>query len=59
MLVASYWHDFRGDEHGIKFIGGRSEDWPVGQVVDFLQGSGPEPLRLTEKAIEYLIARLQ
>lgn len=53
-IVAIYWHDFRGDEHGIDFIGGASEDWPVGRRSEFLKGGGPQPLELTEKAIRYL-----
>ena len=53
-LVAMYWHDFRGDEHGIEFVDGRKEDWPVGRMTDFLNGGGPEPVRLSEDAVAYL-----
>jgi hypothetical protein len=53
-LVAMYWHDFRGDEHGIDFLGGPSEEWPVGRMIEFLLGGGPQPLTLSEKAIKYL-----
>jgi hypothetical protein len=56
-LVARYWHDHRGDEHGIEFLDGRSEDWPVGRMVDFIEGGGPEPLRLSERAVVYLKER--
>jgi hypothetical protein len=53
-LIARYLHDFRGDEHRIDFLDGTSEDWPVGRMVDFIEGSGPEPLRLTDRAMAYL-----
>lgn len=53
-VVAMYWHDFRGDEHGIKFADGTTESWPVGLVTGFLHGGGPEPLRLSPAAIEWL-----
>lgn len=53
-LVARYWHDFRGDEHGIEFLDGRSEICPVGRMVDFIEGGGPEPLTLSEQAVIYL-----
>jgi hypothetical protein len=57
-LIAEYWHDQRGDEHGIEFIDGRSEGWPVGRMIEFIEGGGPEPLRLTEQAQAYLKERL-
>jgi hypothetical protein len=53
-LVATYWHDFRGDEHGIEFADGRTEDSPVGRMTDFLKGGGPQPVRLSEEAVAYL-----
>jgi len=53
-LIAKYWHDHRGDEHGIEFTDGRSEDWPVGRMIEFIGGGGPEPLRLSERAQVYL-----
>ena len=56
--VARYWHDYRGDEHGIEFSDGGNELWPVGRMVDFLEGGGPSPLRLSERAIAYLGERL-
>jgi hypothetical protein len=56
-LIARYWHDYRGDEHGIEFLDGRSEDWPVGRMVDFIEGGGPEPLQLSERAVAYLKER--
>ena len=56
-LVARYWHDHRGDEHGIEFIDGHSETWPVGRMIEFIEGGGPEPLRLSERAQAYLKAR--
>ena len=53
-LVAYYWHDHRGDEHGIEFTDGSKELWPVGRMVDFIQGGGPEPLTLSQRAVDYL-----
>ena len=53
-LIAHYWHDYRGDEHGIEFVDGPAEAWPVGRMTDFLEGGGLEPLRLSELAIAYL-----
>jgi hypothetical protein len=56
-LIARYWHDHRGDEHGIEFIDGRSERSPVGRMIDFIEGGGPEPLRLSERAVTWLKSR--
>jgi len=53
-LIAKYWHDHRGDEHSIEFTDGRSEDWPVGCMIEFIASGGPEPLRLSERAQAYL-----
>lgn len=53
-LVAMYWHDYRGDEHGIEFVDGRKEHGPVGMMTDFLKGGGPQPVRLSEEAMAYL-----
>ena len=52
-LVARYWHDYHGDEHGIEFVNGKSQACP-GQRADFITGGGPEPLALTERAATYL-----
>jgi hypothetical protein len=57
-LVACYWHDHRGDEHGIDFVGGESELWPVGRMIEFLEGGGPKPLSLSERAVAYLNSKL-
>lgn len=57
-LVAHYWHDYRGDEHGIDFVDGRSESRPVGRMIEFVEGGGPMPLTLSEKAVAYLKNRL-
>ena len=57
-LIAQYWHDFRGDEHGIDFVNGISEPWPVGQMTDFIQGGGPQPLTLSERAVAYIQNKL-
>ena len=53
-LIAHYWHDYRGDEHGIEFVGGAKESWPVGRLTDFIEGGGPQPLILSERAVDYL-----
>ena len=58
-LVAHYWHDHRGDEHGIDFVGGKIELWPVGKMIEFLEGGGPKPLVLSAKAVAYLNSKLQ
>lgn len=57
-LVARYWHDFRGGDHGIVFVDGRSEEWPVGRMTDVLTGGGPSPLDLTDAAVAYLEEKL-
>ncbi|MBS0309161.1 MAG: hypothetical protein JSS58_09335 [Proteobacteria bacterium] len=57
-LIAHYWHDYRGDEHGIDFLNGTSELWPVGRMIEFVEGGGPEPLTLSEKAVAYLNSKL-
>lgn len=54
VCVARYWHDFRGDYHGIVFLDGSSDDWPVGTMTQFLEGGGPQPLRLSPAAVAYL-----
>ena len=54
MLIARYWHDHRGDEHGIEFVTGFNESWPVGRMIDFIEGGGPQPLRLSNKALAYI-----
>ncbi|MBI2480217.1 MAG: hypothetical protein HYV60_16770 [Planctomycetia bacterium] len=56
-LIARYWHDYRGDEHGIEFIDGRSEGLPVGRMIEFVEGGGQEPLRLSDRAVAYLKER--
>ena len=53
-LLAHYWHDYRGDEHGIKFVGGAEELWPVGRMIDFIEGGCPQPLTLSKRAVDYL-----
>ena len=57
-VVARYWHDYRGDEHGIEFMDGRKDSWPVGRMIEFLEGGGPQALRLSQRAIEYLSAKV-
>ena len=57
-LVAKYWHDYRGDEHVIEFKNGKKEEWPVEKMTDFIEGGGPKPLSLSEKAVAYLKERV-
>lgn len=57
-VIARYWHDYRGDYHRIEFADGKTEDCPLGRVVDFVTGGGPNPLRLSKKAIAYLNLKL-
>ena len=52
-LVARYWHDYRGDDHGIEFVNGSSLSCP-GRMTDFIEGGGPEPMSLSERAVMYL-----
>ena len=53
-LIARYWHDYRGDEHGIEFVNGTSESCPVGRMTEFIEGGGPKPLTLSTRAVAYL-----
>jgi hypothetical protein len=57
-LIARYWHDHRGDEHGIEFVNGKKEDWPVGRMIEFLEGGGPQPLALSNRAVSYLKGKI-
>ncbi len=57
-LVARYWHDYRGDDHGIEIVGGVSESSPVGRMIDFLEGGGSTPTVLSLKAVDYLNLKL-
>lgn len=57
-LVARYWHDYRGDEHGIAFANGSREACPSGRMIDFLDGGGLRPTTLSRRAIAYLDERL-
>lgn len=58
-LVARYWHDYRGGEHGIEFADGTKEPWPVGRMLDFIEGGGPQPLTLSARATAYLEQKLR
>jgi hypothetical protein len=59
-LVARLWHDYRCDEYGIVFPDGSKEDFPVpGNSIAFLEGGGPQPLRLSAAAIAYLRTRIR
>ena len=58
ILVANYWHDYRGDEHGIDFVNGKSETWPVGRMIEFLEGGDPKATVLSARAEAYIQERL-
>jgi len=57
-VLAHYWHDYRGDEHGIEFVLNGSYDLPFNNTIKFLDGGGPEPLRLSIRAIDWLTQRI-
>ncbi len=57
-VIARFWHDYRGDDHGIDLLCGSKLDWPFARMTDFIEGGGPEPLRLSARAITYLQACL-
>lgn len=57
VLIAHYWHDFRGDDHGIEFVDGTGDTLPSYRMVEFLEGGGPKPLTLSARALEYLASR--
>jgi len=52
-LVVRYWHDYRGDDHGIEFVNGKSLPCPD-RMIDFIEGGGPEPISLSKRAVMYL-----
>ena len=55
VVIACFWHDFRGEFERIDLIdSGRSEYPPFANCTDFLTGGGPMPLGLTQAAIDYL-----
>jgi hypothetical protein len=56
-IIAHFWHDYRGDEHGIKFMDGTTDNCPSDNITDFIKGGGPEPFSLTPTAIEWLEKR--
>jgi len=52
---AIFWHNYRGKCEGIRFLtSGREEGLPFGMSSESLTGGGPEPYRLSKKAIKYL-----
>lgn len=57
-LIARYWHDYRGDEHGLEFLNGKIDMWPVGRMIDFLEGGGPQPIMLSKRAEAFIKERL-
>ena len=53
-VIATYWHDYRGDEHGLLFTDGKRDDSFPGRTIEFVEGGGPEPIRLSRLAIDYI-----
>jgi hypothetical protein len=56
-VVALYWFDFRGDDHGVVFPDGRDE-WLECRRSEFITGGGPAPTVLTDRALAWLNAEL-
>lgn len=56
-FVASYRHDYRGDDHELVFVDGTVASSPVGRMTDFVEGGGPRPLILSALAVAYLERR--
>ena len=52
---AIYWHDFRGDDSGLKFSSGKEIQWPLGDVSNFLDGGGSKPITLSKRAEKLLL----
>ena len=53
-LIARYWHDSRGDDHWLRFVGGTEDVLPSGSMTAFISGGGPTPLSLTDSAKKLL-----
>ena len=53
-LIARFWHDCRGDDHGIDLLTGTKRDWPFRELSGFIAGGGPEPLEITVRGVSYL-----
>lgn len=58
VVIACYWHDYRGEDHGIRFADGSDEVLP-GRRSDFVQGGGPKTLTLSAVAVKWLDERLR
>lgn len=41
-LIAIFWHDYRGDDHGIDLMTGSKRGWPFGRLTDFIDGGGAD-----------------
>lgn len=55
VLIAIYWHDYRGDESGIEFVNGITMSNPLGGLLNFVSGGGRQhPLMLKPQAIELI-----
>lgn len=54
LFFAVYWHDFRGDDSGLKLATGQEFGWPLDNVSNFLEGGGLQPVILSKKAQYYL-----
>lgn len=53
-IIAYFWHDYRGDNNGIEFVDGISAHDPVGKTTNFVEAGGPQPLKLSKRAINYI-----
>ena len=56
-LVALYWHDHRANEHGIEFVRGPSDRWPVGRVTEFMDCARVDAPVLSARGVAYLDQR--
>ena len=59
VLIARYWHDYRGDDQRIIFLNKKPINPPFGSSSDFLTGGGPGPLGLSSEAIEYIASKIE
>jgi hypothetical protein len=56
-LVARYWHDHRGEDHGIEFVAGGAESRPVGRVSEFIETDANGAPVLSKRAVAWLEAK--
>ena len=53
-LVAKYWHDFRGNDHGLYLPNVQKQYSLPCRMTEFMSGGGPNPLVLTDWAMQFL-----